>query len=329
VLTFDRSDTDQSMILDQVGSIGITSKSLVRTCLVSVCATAIALCATRVETAPPTNPTNQQSQIPGGILERIEKQGCVVLESRTTVCKYDYRFGGKAVEAISFRPPGDGRFPAVLLIPGYQRTAQDLLPLGARLAKEGFAAVAVSQPGFGKSQGPPDFVGPKTIATLIAGYQKLRQESFADPSRMAIYGYSRGGMAASLLVLQLDDVKAAVFGAGIYDFKRLYDESTLPRVRQNMLDETGMTKEAIRERSSILRMEQLKCPVLILHGGKDVNVPVSQALLLRDRLTQLHKEFEIKIFPDREHSIGPEAGDLTVDFFRRKLMPTTTPANQP
>lgn len=80
-----------------------------------------------------------------------------------------------------------------------------------------------------------------------------------------------------------------------------------------------MTRAAIRERSSILRMEVLKCPVLILHGEKDVNVPVSQAYALRDRLTQLHKDFEIKLFPDREHSIGPEVIPLTVDFFKRRL----------
>ena len=126
-------------------------------------------------------------------------------------------------------------------------------------------------------------------------------------------------MAASLLAVELDDVKAAVFGAGVYDFQRAYDDSTLPGVRQNMRAEPGMTKEAVRQRSSILRMESLKCPVLILHGEKDINVPVSQALELRDRLTQLHKEFEIKLFPDKEHSIGPAAGELAVDFFQRKL----------
>jgi hypothetical protein len=49
--------------------------------------------------------------------------------------------------------------------------------------------------------------------------------------------------------------------------------------------------------------------------------PRQPSLLLRDRLTQLHKETEIKLFPDREHSIGPEVNDLTVDFFRRKLAP--------
>jgi dipeptidyl aminopeptidase/acylaminoacyl peptidase len=258
------------------------------------------------------------------VIERMEKEGCVPLQSGVKVCRYDYAVNGKAVEAISFRPSGDARFPGVLLIPGYERTARDLIPLGVRLAREGFAGVAVSQPGFGKSQGPPDFVGPKTLEVLTTGYRKLRQESYVDADRMGIYGYSRGGMAASLLAVELDDVKAAVFGAGVYDLQRAYDEVTLPGIRQNMKAETGMTKEAVRQRSSILSMEKLKCPVLILHGELDKNVPVSQALLLRDRLTQLHKEFEIKLFPDKEHSIGPEAGDLTVDFFQRRLQKHTS-----
>ena len=50
-----------------------------------------------------------------------------------------------------------------------------------------------------------------------------------------------------------------------------------------------------------------------------MNVPVGQALVLRDRLTALGKDFEFKLFPDREHSIGPEVGELTLDFFERRL----------
>jgi dipeptidyl aminopeptidase/acylaminoacyl peptidase len=232
---------------------------------------------------------------------------------------YDYAVDGRAVEAILFQPGGDGPFPGVLLIPGYQRTAVNLIPLGTRLAAEGFACIAVTQPGFGKSQGPPDYVGSKTLKVLTAAYRKLQHERFVDPKHMGIYGYSRGGMAAALLVVELDDVKAAVFGAGLYDFKKAYDDVTLPGIRENMMAETGMTTEAIRQRSPILRMENLQCPVLILHGEKDRNVPVSQALLLRDRLKALHKEFEIKLFPNREHSIGPEVTTLTIDFFQRKL----------
>jgi len=254
------------------------------------------------------------------IAEDVVRKGCLVLDqSGAKVCAYNYRADGRAVEAVSFQPPGTGPFPGILMIPGFQRTAVNLIPLGVRLAAEGFAGVAVTQPGFGKSQGPADFVGPRTLKVLTTAFRKFQQEPFVDPKRMGIYGYSRGGMAASLLALDLEDVKAAVLGAGVYDFKKAYDDSTLPGVRANMRAETGMTKEAIRQRSSILRMEKLNCPVLILHGEKDVNVPVSQAYALRDRLTELHKDFEIKLFPDREHSIGPEVTTLTVDFFKRRL----------
>jgi dipeptidyl aminopeptidase/acylaminoacyl peptidase len=255
------------------------------------------------------------------IIQDIEKGGCTVLESSgAKVCRYDYAVDGRAVEAILFQPAGSGPFPGILMIPGYERTARNLIPIGVRLAEEGFAGLAVTQPGFGNSQGPPDFVGPKTLKVLTIGYRKLQHAAFVDPKRMGVYGYSRGAMAASLLVVgDLDDAKAAVFGAGIYDFKRAYDDSTLRGVRENMKAETGMTKEAIRERSSVLRMENLKCPVLILHGEDDKNVPVSQAKLLRDQLTSLHKDFEIHLFPGREHSIGPEVPELTLDFFQRKL----------
>jgi dipeptidyl aminopeptidase/acylaminoacyl peptidase len=127
-------------------------------------------------------------------------------------------------------------------------------------------------------------------------------------------------MAASLLAVELDDLKAAVLGGGVYDLKREYDETGLDGIRENIKTETGMTEEALKQRSSVLRMEKLKCPVLILHGEKDVNVPVSQAYLLRDRLTTLKKEFEIQTFPDRDHAIGPQnLYKYALDFLKRKV----------
>jgi dipeptidyl aminopeptidase/acylaminoacyl peptidase len=60
--------------------------------------------------------------------------------------------------------------------------------------------------------------------------------------------------------------------------------------------------------------------VLILHTQKDGTVPLSQPLLLRDRLTQLKKDFEIKIFPEGKHGwITGDLIDASLDFFKRKL----------
>jgi dipeptidyl aminopeptidase/acylaminoacyl peptidase len=254
-------------------------------------------------------------------IEALEKNGCTTYELfKVKLCKYDYKVDGKNLEAITFKPEGDGPFAALLLIPGHATTARDWIPTGLTFARRGFAGIAVSQPGYGYSEGPADFVGPKTIKALSEGYRKFQREPFVDAKRMGIVGYSRGGMAASLLAVQLDDVKAVVLGAGVYDFKKAYDEVKIEGIRQNMKRETGMTKEAIRQRSSVLQMEKLKCPVLILHGEKDINVPVSQAFLLRDRLTALKKDFEIHTFPDKEHSIGPQnLYQYSLDFLKRKL----------
>jgi len=38
------------------------------------------------------------------------------------------------------------------MIPGFQRTALDLISLGVALVREGLAGVGISQPGFGRSQ---------------------------------------------------------------------------------------------------------------------------------------------------------------------------------
>jgi dipeptidyl aminopeptidase/acylaminoacyl peptidase len=262
------------------------------------------------------------------IVEALEKDGCVTLEeSKVKICKYDLAFERDTIEAISFQPAASGRHPGVLLIPGYQGDAKGYITLGKILAQQGFACLSVAHPGFGKSRAKPDFVGPETVRTLIEAFRKFQREPYVDAEKMGIFGYSRGAMAASLIAVQLKDVKAAVFGAGVYDFKKAFDEVTIEGIRENMRAETGMTAQAIKERSSVLQMKNLKCPVLILHSEKDENVPVSQAYVLRDRLTQLKKDFEVKISPTGKH--GFMDGDFvsnTINFFKRRL--TGAPAKE-
>jgi dipeptidyl aminopeptidase/acylaminoacyl peptidase len=257
------------------------------------------------------------------IAAALDKDGKFVFErANVVILKDDYNCDGDSVEAISFRPIKEGKYPGVVLIPGFSRTARDYIPLGIRFAREGIAALAITQRGFGKSAGKPDFVGPKTMAGVKAGFDKFRSQPYVDPNRMGVFGYSRGAMAASLLAVKMkpDELKAAAFGAGIYDFKKAYDDVKLAGIRENMEKEAGLSDAAVAERSSIRRMESLACPCLILHGEKDENAPVNQAYLLRDRLKELKKEFEIKTFPDRDHDIGRQnLNDHVLPFFKKRL----------
>jgi dipeptidyl aminopeptidase/acylaminoacyl peptidase len=254
--------------------------------------------------------------------ELLDRDGCATIQERKIkICKYDYLSDSRRVEAITLRPLAQGKYPALVLIPGYGGTARTFIGLGTFFAGQGFACLSIAEPGYGKSEGKPDFMGPKSIKEFATGFRRFRREPFVDSTKMGVFGYSRGGMAASLLTIKLGkDVKAAVFGAGIYDFKRAYDETKLDGIRENMKTETGMTQAAIKERSSILQMKKLKCPVLIIHGENDGNAPTNQAFLLRDRLTELKKDFEIKILPNHRH--GQLQGDFispVLDFFSRKL----------
>ena len=253
--------------------------------------------------------------------EILEKEGCVTNEqSKVKICKYDYLAEGKNIEAFTIRPLAEGKYPSLVLLAG-REGAKTFFTFGTMLAQQGFASLAVTEPGFGKSEGKADFMGPKSIEAFAIGFKKFRKESFVDVEKMGVYGYSRGGMAASLLTVKLGRaVKAAVFGAGVYDFKKVYYETKFDAIRENIRTETGFTEKAIQERSSILQMKHLKTPVLIIHGENDENVPTNQALLLRDRLTKLNKDFELIILSDHKH--GQFKGNFissVIDFFSRKL----------
>jgi dienelactone hydrolase len=263
------------------------------------------------------------------IIERLEKDGCVTLtEKNVKICKAYYLSDGNSIEALSIRPLAEGKYPGILL-------TQAPLTLATMLAQQGFACLSVEQPGFGKSQGKRDFVGPATVQALMTGFKKLQREPYVDSRKMGIFGYSRGAIAASLMTLRLgNEVKAAVFGAGAYDFRKAYDEVTIAGIRKNMEVETGMTEKAVKERSPVLHVKKLKSPVLILHSEKDENVPVSQALLLRDRLTSLGRDFEIKLSPTGKHGfLDGDFVSTVVEFFNRRLKsnsgePAQPPANQ-
>ncbi len=228
--------------------------------------------------------------------QAIEKDGCAVTEEgKVKICKSDYLYKNKRVEALTIRPNADGKFPSLFLIPGHEGTAKTYLTLGTIFAKLGFASMTVGTPGFGKTELKPDFLGKNTINAYIKGYKKFERESYVDKSKVGVFGYSRGAIAASLLITRIKDAKAAVLGGGIYDLKKAYDELTIEGIKENIKAETGLTEKALRARSAVFRAKKINCPVLIIHGEKDENAPTNQAYLLRDELKKLNRDFEFQI----------------------------------
>jgi dienelactone hydrolase len=86
----------------------------------------------------------------------------------------------KQLEVFWTTAVGQGPWPAVLFIHGHQEQYKNggaaYIKTGrlGSLASRGYVAAAVSQPGYGHSDGPPDFCGPFTQAE-----ESTRDESFS------------------------------------------------------------------------------------------------------------------------------------------------------
>src|SRR5688572_33027888 len=145
------------------------------------------------------------------IVAQLNKDGCVQLDQRKLkFCRVDYVAGGWRVDAIAIYPLTEGRYPGLLLLPGFEGTSKTLLGIGALFAQQGFACLAVTPPGVGDSGGKRDFMGPASIDAFAVGFRNFARDPSVDSKKMGIFGYSRGGMAASLLTVKLEIGRAHV-----------------------------------------------------------------------------------------------------------------------
>jgi dipeptidyl aminopeptidase/acylaminoacyl peptidase len=170
------------------------------------------------------------------------------------------------------------------------------------LASRGYVAAALSQPGYGHSDGPPDFCGPFTQEAVLVAIDFLRNQPFVHPNKVALYGYSRGAIVASMVATKDPKLAAVVLGAGAYDFFRWYP-TPLRGIDANIEREAGTSAEAFRARSAIYHVDTIKAPILLLHGAQDERVPVQQAEAFADKLQTNSIAVKVKIFPNARHSI--------------------------
>ena len=214
----------------------------------------------------------------------------------------------KKVELFWTKPSGDGPYAAVLFIHGHQEQVRNggesYVKVGrlGRMASRGYTAAAISQPGYGNSSGPPDFCGPFTQEAVSVAIAFLRKQTFIKPDKLALLGYSRGAIVASMVATRDQRLAAVVLGAGAYDFFKWYP-TPIPGIDSNIKMEAGTSTEAFKARSSIYHIEKIRTPILLLHGARDERILVGQAEAFAERLKANGAVFKMRIFPNAGHSI--------------------------
>jgi dipeptidyl aminopeptidase/acylaminoacyl peptidase len=260
------------------------------------------------------------------LLKALETQLCVLTsDNKVRICRGDYHYRGHTVEALVFQPNRAGKFPGLFMIPGYEGTPNIYFNIAVIFARFGFASMAVGTPAFGRTDLKPDFLGRHTIAAYIKGYHNLEQEPFVDQAKTGIFGYSRGAIAASLMLTKLNDTKAAVVGGGIYDLEKAFQDLTIEGIKDDIRKEAGTSAKAFRKRSAVYMTQKITSPILILHGEGDLNAPTNQAYLFRDALRQARKDVDLQILAGHKHGVLDSAFiSIVFNYFNRRLNGATT-----
>jgi dipeptidyl aminopeptidase/acylaminoacyl peptidase len=138
-------------------------------------------------------------------------------------------------------------------------------------------------------------------------------EGWADPNRLAIFGWSAGGFMTSWTVTQTHRYKAAVEGAGITDWLSFMWTSD---VQQIDYDARWPEKdpEAFLVFSAVMHSENVTTPLLVLHGAADVRVPTYQGREFFEVLAAHGKTTRMVTYPGSPHF--PTVWEQRQDVFR-------------
>ncbi len=143
----------------------------------------------------------------------------------------------------------------------------------------------------------------------------LVKQGMADPSKLAIFGWSYGGYAAlQANVVDPDLYKAVVAVAPVTDFA-LMKTRGLRYTSGFLLADFMGSGPHIKEGSPAQNVQAFKAPVIMFHGDNDLNVDIGQSKLMDKEMHKAGKSSELIVYKDLEHSLRD--GDVRADMLRK------------
>ena len=166
-------------------------------------------------------------------------------------------------------------------------------------------------------------LGRHEVEDQLAGIDWLAQQSFVDPKRIGVFGWSYGGfMTLRLLAAASDKIAAGVAVAPVTDWA-LYDTHYTERY----VGGTPKSAPQAYETSGVFaHLDGLKSPLLLIHGMADDNVLFTNSTRLIDALVNRGVQFDLMTYPGAKHGISARKSQRHVygmidAFFKRKLHP--------
>jgi len=133
----------------------------------------------------------------------------------------------------------------------------------------------------------------------VEGAKYFQSRSYADKTRVGIWGWSYGGyMAANCITKGADYFKMAISVAPVTDWK-FYDSIYTERYMRTP-DENP---DGYKESAPLNYADEVKGHYLLVAGTGDDNVHFQNSIEFVHALEHAEKPFSLMIFPDKNHSI--------------------------
>lgn len=124
-----------------------------------------------------------------------------------------------------------------------------------------------------------------------------------DADRVAAMGGSFGGYMINWIAGRTDRFRCLVSMSGTWDLDSFQATTDLPGYFLNEWGSPDEHADRYAERTPRRFLKGIRTPMLVIHGGKDQRVPVSQALHLWTDLQRAGVESAYLSFPDESHHI--------------------------
>lgn len=232
------------------------------------------------------------------------------------------------IEIFWTKPESNGPWPVLLLVHPHQEWPNKI---GAEMfvkngsldywSSKGFLTVAVSQPGYGQSEGAADFCGPRSQAAVIQAIHHFKEMPNIRKNAFFLYGGSRGAVIAGLLASKGIDLAGIMLKSGLYDFVDTYHN--LPwysGLKLTMIWEIGWNNETeLKARSALHSADKIKTPLLIIHGENDDKASIVQAENFAKKVRAAGGKVEF-VRLHSEHVIPMQKIKSDMEYFMRQLL---------
>ena len=164
-------------------------------------------------------------------------------------------------------------------------------------------------------------------ARMAATY--LRTLRYVDSERVGVWGLSYGGFFTLLAITQEPTwFRAAVDVAGVADYALYYEDPYHGGWTTSRIGTPQEHPEVYAKAAPMSHVDQIKNPLLILHGTSDVNVPFLHSMLLMDHLLKAGKGdlVDFMVYPGEFHYfdrsfVVRDAWQRVDAFFKKNLRP--------